>query len=479
MRLLPWTGEGGQPAYLSTGDGDGYVARLADDLEAEQVGMAGDLMKRVRRITAEEKPSEVELRSVVDCLLEALGDVVRVAQSSGDRLPVQHDDGLSAVDGGSAMTPGPSLGTSTVPAGEGPCSVMELWPSVPHSVGRARGFVAAHLDVWGLSQLADSALLVVSELVTNAVVHAHGLGGVCRRRHAGGVPVTAVLPPVAPAAAARRWAVTTGSGEAFTGYLPGWADEDPSATGVPAECLPVVLADITHHADMGGLVVPVSRAQERAQDAPVLAVHMECRPFLEDNDGDVCIPVVSVQVTDDFWIRDLDPAAVIGLGQRLRALGDRLVTPVAPALAAARTDWTRQQPPGRSYRTVPGRPVRPDVSALVSRAAPGTARGVTADGRTRRRRPSGLGHEPAAVAWARERAGLTKRELARRIGISEVLMGEIESGWRNATPAKLTKIAEVLNCPRVALERKREYAGEALSATVSGGAGRPMAGETA
>jgi transcriptional regulator with XRE-family HTH domain len=59
------------------------------------------------------------------------------------------------------------------------------------------------------------------------------------------------------------------------------------------------------------------------------------------------------------------------------------------------------------------------------------------------------------VRWAREKAGLTKRALAETIGISEQLMGEIESGWRSATPANLKKIADALNCPLVALERKR------------------------
>jgi hypothetical protein len=34
-------------------------------------------------------------------------------------------------------------------------------------------------------------------------------------------------------------------------------------------------------------------------------------------------------------------------------------------------------------------------------------------------------------------------------------MGEIESGWRSATPANLKKIADALNCPLVILERKR------------------------
>ncbi|WP_328916285.1 MULTISPECIES: helix-turn-helix domain-containing protein [unclassified Streptomyces] len=72
-----------------------------------------------------------------------------------------------------------------------------------------------------------------------------------------------------------------------------------------------------------------------------------------------------------------------------------------------------------------------------------------------RTRPRHLHQEPEAVTWAREKAGLTKRALARQIGISEVLMGEIESGWRNATPTNLAKIAQALNCPLVALERKR------------------------
>ncbi len=72
-----------------------------------------------------------------------------------------------------------------------------------------------------------------------------------------------------------------------------------------------------------------------------------------------------------------------------------------------------------------------------------------------RTRPLTLDHEPEAVTWARKKAGLTKRALAHAIGISEQLMGEIESGWRNATPANLIKIATALNCPLVSLERKR------------------------
>ena len=80
---------------------------------------------------------------------------------------------------------------------------------------------------------------------------------------------------------------------------------------------------------------------------------------------------------------------------------------------------------------------------------------MTATRGRKRQRPSKLNQEPEAVTWARKKGGLTKRALARAVGISEQLMNEIESGWRNATPANLNKIAEVLNCPVVVLERKR------------------------
>jgi hypothetical protein len=57
-------------------------------------------------------------------------------------------------------------------AGEWPAVVERLWPPAPRSVGRARRFLVRSLDAWGLPHLAESAELVVSELVTNAVRHA-------------------------------------------------------------------------------------------------------------------------------------------------------------------------------------------------------------------------------------------------------------------------------------------------------------------
>ena len=73
-----------------------------------------------------------------------------------------------------------------------------------------------------------------------------------------------------------------------------------------------------------------------------------------------------------------------------------------------------------------------------------------------RRAPLRLNHEPDAVRFARKKAGLTQTALAELTGLSRTLIVEIEAGTRSATPANLTKIAEILNCPVVFLERKRE-----------------------
>ncbi|NUS09896.1 MAG: ATP-binding protein [Streptomyces sp.] len=47
-----------------------------------------------------------------------------------------------------------------------------MWPPTPASVGKVRRLLVDHLAVWNLPHLADPAELIVSELVTNAVVHA-------------------------------------------------------------------------------------------------------------------------------------------------------------------------------------------------------------------------------------------------------------------------------------------------------------------
>jgi serine phosphatase RsbU (regulator of sigma subunit)/anti-sigma regulatory factor (Ser/Thr protein kinase) len=60
--------------------------------------------------------------------------------------------------------------------GIGPENVAEWrFPLVPAEAGRARAVVREQLHEWGLARLADSAELMVSELVTNAVRHSHRL----------------------------------------------------------------------------------------------------------------------------------------------------------------------------------------------------------------------------------------------------------------------------------------------------------------
>ncbi|MGW1073763.1 ATP-binding protein [Streptomyces sp. NPDC002537] len=50
-------------------------------------------------------------------------------------------------------------------------------PATERSVAAARRFSAALLAEWGLDHLADDAALLLSELVTNAVVHVPGTAG--------------------------------------------------------------------------------------------------------------------------------------------------------------------------------------------------------------------------------------------------------------------------------------------------------------
>lgn len=69
---------------------------------------------------------------------------------------------------------------------------------------------------------------------------------------------------------------------------------------------------------------------------------------------------------------------------------------------------------------------------------------------------SPLNHEPEALTWAREKAGLTRDAVAKRLGCAPSLVTEMEKGTRNVTPENLLKLAEILNCPLVVLERKRE-----------------------
>jgi CheY-like chemotaxis protein len=51
----------------------------------------------------------------------------------------------------------------------------------PEEIARARRFVAHHGDAWGYDEILDDALIVVSELVTNAIMHARSACDLCLR----------------------------------------------------------------------------------------------------------------------------------------------------------------------------------------------------------------------------------------------------------------------------------------------------------
>ncbi|MEU0831555.1 hypothetical protein [Streptomyces sp. NPDC005969] len=92
VRLLPWAGPEGKPCYLA-GDGAGFLSRLADNMEAAQLGLAGELIDEAQQVLEGRAWTPGELHLLAVQLTEALGNVHRIAVSRGARLPAPtHDD---------------------------------------------------------------------------------------------------------------------------------------------------------------------------------------------------------------------------------------------------------------------------------------------------------------------------------------------------------------------------------------------------
>ncbi|WP_371606288.1 hypothetical protein OG725_16950 [Streptomyces sp. NBC_01213] len=83
LRLLPWSGPGDKPCYLSTDDPDGYMSRLADSIEVVQLGTASELLEEVSEALDDKDTSLDEMRCLVDELTGVLRDVFRIATSRG------------------------------------------------------------------------------------------------------------------------------------------------------------------------------------------------------------------------------------------------------------------------------------------------------------------------------------------------------------------------------------------------------------
>ncbi|MGW1788957.1 hypothetical protein ACWCO0_16405 [Streptomyces tubercidicus] len=86
-RLLPWSSVEGKPCFV-VGDGSGYVSRLADEIEAAQLGLADERIEEAQRLLEGRKWSSGELQLLTVELTEALVEVRRIAESRGARLAV-------------------------------------------------------------------------------------------------------------------------------------------------------------------------------------------------------------------------------------------------------------------------------------------------------------------------------------------------------------------------------------------------------
>lgn len=138
----------------------------------------------------------------------------------------------------------------------------------------------------------------------------------------------------------RRWTITTTSGHTLTGYLPSWAEQDPSEEKLPIDHLAARLEDVHHFAEFGGPTLNRRRSgagEGEPVEEPVLFGSIACIPYAEDPDPR--IPTVSFNITTDCWLDHLGPEDIVDLADKFRAQADHLTYDVLPALVAARADW--------------------------------------------------------------------------------------------------------------------------------------------
>ncbi|MFF8727248.1 hypothetical protein ACF073_12260 [Streptomyces sp. NPDC015171] len=86
LRLLPWSGPEGKPCYLDTDDKAGYMSRLADNIEAVQLGTAAELLKHASATLDDQDAGPEDWQRLARELTRALRDVLRVATSRGHLL---------------------------------------------------------------------------------------------------------------------------------------------------------------------------------------------------------------------------------------------------------------------------------------------------------------------------------------------------------------------------------------------------------
>ncbi|MFI0242995.1 hypothetical protein [Streptomyces sp. NPDC016845] len=105
LRILPWESEMGHACYLATdpdrlGSGRSVVGRLADRIEDGQLADGALVLEGARAVLADPQAGTEALRRSLGIAVQALGDVLRVADSRGARLtPPAIEDGEREEDG--------------------------------------------------------------------------------------------------------------------------------------------------------------------------------------------------------------------------------------------------------------------------------------------------------------------------------------------------------------------------------------------
>ncbi|SHI26400.1 hypothetical protein [Streptomyces sp. 3214.6] len=87
LRLLPWETDTGKPCFLSADSTGGPLSRLADEIEADQLRDGANVLAGARAVLDDRKAGEFALRRALSATTQVLGDVLRIADSRGARLP--------------------------------------------------------------------------------------------------------------------------------------------------------------------------------------------------------------------------------------------------------------------------------------------------------------------------------------------------------------------------------------------------------
>ncbi|RZD93264.1 hypothetical protein C0Q64_23540 [Streptomyces albidoflavus] len=101
IRVLPWKTPDGKECLLQSDDAGGVLSRLADDMEAAQLGIGEKVLLHAQELLSNPRATEPEMRYLARQLAECLGDSLRVAGSRGVRLGIDgtEDDEGDAGEG--------------------------------------------------------------------------------------------------------------------------------------------------------------------------------------------------------------------------------------------------------------------------------------------------------------------------------------------------------------------------------------------